>query len=285
MLNSFSHEQVKDPAFFKNNRVEAHSDHKFYGREPFYLSLNGLWKFKYAKNIKSVIKGFERDDYDCRDWDDIRVPAHIQMEGYDAPQYVNVQYPWDGLEEIEPGQIPEDFNPVGCYVKYVSLHGDRKESANISFQGVESAFALWINGEYVGYSEDSFTPAEFYISPFLRDGINKIAVEVFKWSSSSWLEDQDFFRFSGIFRDVYIYFEPDVHIRDVALFPDLSGDFLKGIIKVELKVKGKGRIEASLKDNDKKEVASVKKKINPSEKTVFSLEVDKPNLWSAEKPN
>ena len=127
------------------------------------------------------------------------------MEGYGVPQYANVQYPWEGWQELKAGELPEDFNPVASYVKYFELPEDWKgEKVCISFQGVESAFALWLNGTYVGYAEDSFDPSEFDLTPYLIDGENKLAVQVFKWCSGSWCEDQDFFRFSGIYRDVYL---------------------------------------------------------------------------------
>jgi beta-galactosidase len=125
-MTEFNYEKVKDPLYFLENRMNAHSDHQYYAtplevtahNSSFKYSLNGLWKFAYAKNYNSTIKGFEKKDYDCKDWDDIKVPAHMQMEGYDVPQYTNVQYPWEGHEDIKPGEIPARFNPVGSYVKY-----------------------------------------------------------------------------------------------------------------------------------------------------------------------
>ena len=212
-MKTFDYSLVKDPQYFKDRRMDAHSDHTYYrdGEEAqekatsFRYDLNGIWKFHYARNYGSVIPGFEKTEYCCKDWDDIRVPAHIQMEGYDAPQYANVQYPWEGHEEIYPGQIPERFNPVASYVKYFTVPEHMKgKRLFISFQGAESGLALWLNGAFVGYSEDSFTPSEFELTDYLKDGQNKLAAQVFKWTSSSWCEDQDFFRFSGIYRDVYL---------------------------------------------------------------------------------
>ena len=139
-MKAFDYSLVKDPQYFCDNRMEAHSDHVYYrdGNEmqtavqdgtetSFRYSLNGLWKFHYARNYKSAVQGFEKEDYCCYDWDDIHVPAHIQMEGYDAPQYANVQYPWEGHEEIYPGQIPERFNPVASYVKYFTVPEHMRE--------------------------------------------------------------------------------------------------------------------------------------------------------------
>ncbi len=161
--------------------------------------------------------------YGCKTWEQIRVPAHIQMEGYDAPHYTNCAYPWDGKETVRPGEIPTEFNPTASYVKYFSVPARWKgQRVCISFQGVESGFALWLNGHYVGYSENSFDPAEFELTPYLnQEGENKLAVRVWKWTSSSWCEDQDFFRFSGIFRDVYLYVVPRVHLWDLRVEADL----------------------------------------------------------------
>ena len=208
----FEVKRIHDPKFFKDNVMAAHSDHVAYANEAeaaeesssYRLSLDGLWKFHYAKNPGQVIPGFEAEETDCKSWDEIHVPAHIQMEGYDAPQYTNVAYPWDGREEVWRDEVPTGFNPVASYVKYFTLpEGFVKNGLYVSFQGVESGFALWLNGQYVGYSEDTFTPSEFDLTPYVKEGENKLAVQVFKWTSSSWCEDQDFYRFSGLFRSVY----------------------------------------------------------------------------------
>ena len=145
-MQKFDYSIIKNPEIFEQNRLNAHSDHKYYanecdlveGKESFKQDLNGLWKFFYAKNITEAPQGFEQTEYDCKAWDDITVPAHIQMEGYDKPQYVNVQYPWDGHEAIEPGEIPTQFNPVASYVKYFSVPKPLKGNRLfISFQGVQ----------------------------------------------------------------------------------------------------------------------------------------------------
>ena len=167
-MGTFNYDLVKDPTYFNDNRVAAHSDHKYYTSveameqdvDNFRHSLNGLWKFHYAKNYNCTIPGFEKPEYCCGPWDDIRVPAHIQMEGYDVPQYANVQYPWEGREEVELGQIPERFNPVASYVKYFEVPEEMEgKKVFISFQGAESGIAVWLNGNFVGYSEDTFTPS------------------------------------------------------------------------------------------------------------------------------
>ena len=216
---------LADPKMFAVNRLDAHSSHAFYKtkeeaaakKSSFVKSLNGIWKFHYAGNLSQVVPGFEKPEFNCDTWDDIRVPGSIQLQGYSAPHYVNTMYAWDGHEDIEPGKIPEEFNPVGSYVTYFTVDKAWKgQPVYISFQGVESAVALWCNGKFVGYAEDTFTPSDFDLTPFVKEkGENKLAVQVFRFSSGAWLEDQDFFRFSGIFREVFLYTMPQVHVKDL----------------------------------------------------------------------
>ena len=289
-MKAFQYEKVKDPAWFQENRAAAHSDHRYYGsmeemeqkQENFRYSLNGLWKFHYANNYHSTIPGFESMDYCCRSWDDIHVPAHIQMEGYDRPQYVNVQYPWEGWEELEPGQIPTRFNPVASYVKYFEVPENMKgKRVFISFQGAESGIAVWLNGSYVGYSEDTFTPSEFELTPYLQEGENKLAAQVFKFTSSSWCEDQDFFRFSGIYRDVYLYAVPEVHVEDMRIRTLLDDTFTKADLEIVLKATAKGSVKIALsKDGN---VLMTEESALGSD-TRLVMKVDNPALWSAESP-
>ena len=323
-MKTFNYELVKDPQYFCDNRMDAHSDHVYYPNieeakeravcgtcleSSFRYSLNGVWKFHYARNYGSAVSNFEKENFDCRGWDDIPVPAHIQMEGYDAPQYVNVQYPWEGHEELQPGEIPKKFNPVASYVKYFTLLSALKgKRLFISFQGAESGLALWLNGAFVGYSEDSFTPSEFDLTDYVKEGENKLAVQVFKWTSGSWCEDQDLFRFSGIYRDVYLYTVPDVHIYDMCVraIPEESLETAR--LSVEISVWGSGSIIFRLEKNgncifeDKKQVESsgenkkaeniedeqrvnvLEKKQGTIQKNLFEWEVDAPVLWSAENP-
>ena len=289
-MKSFNYEKVKDPLYFCDGRMEAHSDHTYYGAESevfekntrFRHSLNGLWKFHYARNYQGTLKGFEQESYDCRSWEDIYVPAHIQMEGYDAPQYANVQYPWEGHEEIAPGAIPEKFNPVASYVKYFCVPESMKgKRLFISFQGAESGIALWLNGSFVGYSEDSFTPSEFELTDYVKDGENKLAAQVFKWTASSWCEDQDFYRFSGIYRDVYLYTVPEVHVYDLKTraIPDESLE--KASFEVEVKMWGSGSMKLVL-SRDGKVVLEDENQVQGDRK--FSYELTAPALWSAEDP-
>ena len=290
-MKKFDYSLVKDPQYFCDGRMEAHSDHMYYRSEEeredeetsYRHSLNGLWKFHYARNYASTVAGFEEDAYSCKDWEDIYVPAHIQMEGYDVPQYANVQYPWEGHEELHPGQIPERFNPVGSYVKYFHVPENMKgKRVFISFQGAESGLALWLNGTFVGYSEDSFTPSEFELTEYLKEGENKLAAQVFKWTASSWCEDQDFFRFSGIYRDVYLYTVPEVHVYDLKIRAIPDETLKKASLEIVTKTWGKGKLKLIL--SRKGEILLQDEKALDGEDTC-TWEILNPLLWSAEEPN
>ncbi len=305
----FDYSKIQDPEFFKENALPAHSDHTCYPdkehleaqENPYRFSLNGIWKFSYGRNLDDTVKGFEADDYNCKNWGEIRVPAHIQMEGYDVPAYLNVQYPWDGREQIWAGEIPTRFNPTASYVKYFTLPASMKGApVYISFQGVESGMAVWLNGRYVGYSEDSFTPTEFELTPYLRDGENKLAVQVFKWTSSSWAEDQDFFRFSGIYRDVYLFTRPEVHIWDLKTQTLLDDTYQAGELVLDITGCGNGKVEIELKKLPTLDAAvSANRMDRPEEASLLvstsfaykdgeghlRLPVSGFDLWSAEEPN
>ena len=289
-MKVFDYSLVKDPRYFKDGRMDAHSDHTYYrdGEEAkeketsFRYDLNGIWKFHYARNYGSAILGFEKEEYCCRDWDDIRVPAHIQMEGYDAPQYANVQYPWEGHEDIHPGEIPEHFNPVASYVKYFEVPEEMQgKRLFISFQGAESGIALWLNGHFVGYSEDSFTPSEFELTEYVKEGENKLAAQVFKWTASSWCEDQDFFRFSGIYRDVYLYTVPEVHVYDLQIRAIPDETLSAAALEIRTNTWGKGTVKITL-SKDGETVIEDKKALDGEE--IYSWKVADPVLWSAEDP-
>lgn len=304
-MGQFDSSILKNPEVFQENRMPAHSDHVPYAslneknikKTSLRESLNGLWKFAYAKNPSLAIEGFEKEDCDCHAWDDIRVPAHIQMEGYGNPHYTNTTYPWEGTEFIEPGEIPQLFNPVASYVKYFTIPENMKDKRiAISFKGVESGFALWLNGEYVGYSEDSFDASDFELTPYLKDGENKLAVRVWKWTASSWCEDQDFYRFSGIYRDVFLYMIPDAHVQDVNIVPTLSDDFSKGELSVSVEAMGNGSVSLKLHDatvratpidevaDETEAIMSGELEIKDGEVANYIAEIDAPKLWSAESP-
>ena len=290
-MAAFDFAKVKDPTFFKENVLNAHASFRTYASREEYLAgesslamkLDGIWKFAYAKNYTSAIPGFEKADYDCNGWDDIHVPAHIQMEGYDVPQYANIQYPWDGREEVELGELPQRFNPVASYVKYFELPMAMQDKPiHIEFEGVESGMALWLNGSYVGYTEDSFSAHAFDLTPYLQLGVNKLAVQVFKWTSSSWCEDQDFFRFSGIFRSVWLYAIPTVHLEDVSIKTLFDGeDFAHAALEVMLQVKGTGTARLTLRHGEL-EVFSEKVALNGGA-ALLSHPVENPHLCGVQK--
>lgn len=303
-MSNFDSNIIKNPEIFEQNRLAAHSDHVCYknelekikGKSSLRYDMNGLWKFAYAKNQSLAPCGFEAADYDCKGWDEIRVPAHIQMEGYDVPIYTNTTYPWEADESIKPGEVPEIFNPVASYVKYFTIPENMKNKrVCISFQGVESGFALWLNGHYVGYSEDTFDPSDFELTDYIVEGENKLAVRVWKWTSSSWCEDQDFYRFSGIFRDVFLYAVPCAHVKDLSVVPTLNDTFDEGAISVSIKADGDGIASVKLYelgdlsvekyDRAKLLLEAFDIELRDKELCEGSCNVKNPLLWSAEQPN
>lgn len=303
-MSNFDSNIIKNPEIFEQNRLAAHSDHVCYknelekikGKSSLRYDMNGLWKFAYAKNQSLAPCGFEAADYDCKNWDEIRVPAHIQIEGYDVPIYTNTTYPWEADESIKPGEVPEIFNPVASYVKYFTIPENMKNKrVCISFQGVESGFALWLNGHYVGYSEDTFDPSDFELTDYIVEGENKLAVRVWKWTSSSWCEDQDFYRFSGIFRDVFLYAVPCAHVEDLSVVPTLNDTFDEGTLSVSIKADGDGIAsvklyelgDLSVEKYDRAKLLLEEFDIELRNKEICegSCNVKNPLLWSAEKPN
>ncbi|MBU8567047.1 DUF4981 domain-containing protein [Virgibacillus pantothenticus] len=288
---------LSDPKVFAVNRLPAHSDHLYYktmdeARNAKSMSmryyLNGDWKFSYSVNPESRPKDFYQMNAVCKGWDNITVPGHIQLQGFGKPQYVNTMYPWDGHNDIRPPEVPIDHNPVGSYVKYFHLPDNMANSpVYISFEGVETAFYVWLNGEFIGYSEDSFTPAAFELTPYVTDGENKLAVEVYQRSTGSWLEDQDFWRFSGIFRDVYLYTVPEIHLNDLYIQTDLDAHYKHAVVKANLiflsVIPEGSEIIAKLYDKKGNLVASTFGEYQGVDGKL-SFSVDNPKLWSAEYP-
>lgn len=281
---------LEDPEFFAVNRIPAHSDHTYFEKEteerPLRQCLNGSWLFSYAKNPSMRVERFYEDSYDCSGFDTIQVPGHLETQGYGRNQYINTMYPWDGEEFLRPPMVSKRNNPVGSYVKYFTLEEQMKGKRTfISFQGVETAFYVWLNGTFIGYSEDSFTPAEFELTETLREGENKLAVEVYKRSSASWLEDQDFFRFSGIFRDVFLYSIPRVHVRDIFVKAGLTDSYQEGTLEIRAELIGDiddVTIEASLRDGDEKEIWNGN--AEGKEEVFFKASGLAVLPWSAEEP-
>lgn len=286
-------EWLEDLNVFEVNRLQAHSSHVYYETMQeaennsvmkMRKSLNGNWKFTYSINQDERPELFYREDVSCNHWEDIKVPGHIQLQGYGSPQYVNTMYPWDGVEDLRPPNISKEINPVGSYVKYFDIPKSWDgRPIFISFQGVESACFVWLNGQFIGYGEDSFTPTEFDLTPYIVDGTNKLAVEVYQRSTGSWLEDQDFWRFSGIFREVYLYTVPTIHVEDLYVQTKLDKSFSNGKLDISLQLNQQAKVVATLKDNDNQIVSEIAYSIVNKKQTI-TLNVENPNLWSAESP-
>ncbi len=268
---------------------------------PFYHSLNGVWKFAFAETPDQRIKSFYEADYDASSWADMPVPSHWQFQGYDYPQYTNVRYPWSESEpDLKPPYAPTVYNPVGSYIRTFTVpQAWDGRPVILSFQGVESAFYVWVNGELAGYSEDTFTPAEIDITPYLIEGENKLAVEVYRWCDASWLEDQDFWRLSGIFRDVYLYSPSPVHIADFFVRSELDADYRDAVLMVDVKIDDVSdganseefTVEAQLFDASEQAVLanplSFASSVQRGECRTAQLSATIPNplKWSAETPH
>ncbi len=248
---------LDDPEVFRVNQVQAHSDHAYYagyqemeeGKESLTQSLNGLWKFCYSKNAMERPIKFYEPEFDCSEMDDITVPMHIELAGYDKIHYINTMYPWEGHLYRRPaysllqagngkGMFSEaPYNPVGSYRRNFDIKESlRGKRVSICFEGVEQAMYVWLNGSFVGYAEDSFTMSEFDLTPYLKEKGNVLAVEVHKRSTAAFLEDQDFFRFFGIYRNVTLKAKPEVHVEDVWLKPVLMEDGSGGSLAADLKI-------------------------------------------------
>ena len=248
---------LDNPEVFKVNQLEPHSDHCYYldysdmkkEKNPLLQSLNGQWEFAYSKNVMERPVEFYKETFDASGFDKIMVPGHIELAGYDKIRYINTMYPWEGKEYHrgaysmestgkEAGMFSEaEYNPVGSYIKRFDLNETMcGKRIHICFEGVEEAMYLWLNGQFVGYAEDSFTPSEFDLTPFIREKENVLAVQVHKMSTAAFLEDQDFFRFFGIFRNVTLKALPDAHMEDVWFQPVLNQDNSSGKVSVIMKV-------------------------------------------------
>src|SRR5699024_7004918 len=233
-------EWLDDPTVFRVGELPAHSDHTVYrsaaeimqGESSLISSLDGTWRFHFAKTPAERLINFEDVNFNTENFDDIQVPGHIELQNFGQIQYINTMYPWEGKiyrrppyalgpDKTYPGIFSEDSdNTVGQYVKTFTLPENfNGHDVHIQFDGVEEAMYIWLNGQFIGYSEDSFSRAEFDLTPYLVAGENKLAVEVFKYSTAAFIEDQDMFRFSGIFRSVNLIAIPQVNVVDVHLKP------------------------------------------------------------------
>ncbi|MCJ8014054.1 DUF4981 domain-containing protein [Paenibacillus sp. KQZ6P-2] len=247
-------------------------------RSPFYRTLNGGWKFKYYSNVHNITEPFYESHFDASGWGDLLVPSCWQTEGYDQLHYTNVNYPIP----CDPPYVPDE-NPAGLYVRdfRIADSWNGKQTYTV-FEGVNSCFYIWVNGRFVGYSQGSRIPAEFDITPFVQPGVNRMAVMVLKWCDGTYLEDQDLWRFSGIFRDVYLLGRDPSHVRDVFVKPELSGDHADGVLRCELDTTGPLTIKAELQDA-KGSVCAVGQ-VQAHGQAVLTLNLANPTLWNAENP-
>lgn len=296
---------LDDPRVFRVGQVDAHSDHLYYatekdaktGSQTLRQSLDGVWKFAYSVNAKTRPANFFEEGYDVSTFDDIAVPCHIEMAGYDKIHYINTMYPWEGHMYRRPafsgmpgermeGQFSEaEYNPVGSYVcKFDLNEALRGERVSVLFEGVEQAMYVWLNGVFLGYAEDTFTPSEFDLTEAIRDTGNTLCVEVHKRSTAAYLEDQDFFRFFGIFRNVSLLAKPAAHVEDLWAKPEVDLATLHGGVHVDLKLSGNAvRVQARVLDGD----AVLAETAGDAEEKL-TLTLDMPGevkLWHNHHPN
>jgi beta-galactosidase len=250
------------------------------GRSPYYQTLNGAWKFRYHSSVSEVKEAFYEGAYTAHEaWDSLIVPSCWQTNGYDQLHYTNVNYPIP----YDPPYVPDD-NPAGAYVREFNLSADWLEKrTHIVFEGVNACFYLWVNGTFVGYSQGSRIPAEFDLSPYVKAGRNRLAVLVLKWCDGTYLEDQDLWRYSGIYRDVYLVSREQSHVRDVFAKPELSDDYAQGAVRVELDSTGELSVRAELYAPDGSLAGTNGAVLLQGQGTIV-LNVEQPQLWNAEQP-
>ena len=281
-----------DPEVNAVNRAPMHADYFAYESpdaaergerqsSAYYMSLNGLWKFHWVRHADARPTGFWQADYNDKGWDTMPVPGVWEMNGYGDPIYVNVGYPWREQFRNNPPQVPAEENHVGTYRRTVVVPASWKGKDIIAhFGSVTSNIYLWVNGKYVGYSEDSKLEAEFDLTRYLCPGQeNLIAFQVFRWCDGTYLEDQDFFRFSGVGRDCYLYAREKRRIEDIRVTPDLDAEYKDGTLAVQVKLKGSGRVALKLKDAQGNEVSSAATRGED-----VTMHVSNPQKWTAETP-
>lgn len=293
-----------NPEVFDINKIEPHATmmpfasievalENKHEQSPFYRSLNGTWKFNWVKNPAKRPKDFYKTEFDVSNWDDIPVPSNWELEDYGIPIYVNQPYSFHAHSRPNPPEIPHDYNPVGSYRRQFTIPENwSAREVFIHFGAIKSAMYVWINGEKVGYTQGSKTPAEWNITEYLKPGKNILAVEIYRWSDGSYLECQDFWRISGIQRDVYLYSTPKIRIKDFFIRSTLDKEYQDGIFDLEVDLYNHQESEqqdisiaVQLYDNDKiifEQALNVN--INKEEKVEFNKEIKNPNKWSAENP-
>jgi beta-galactosidase len=301
---AFTEKEPRDwenPEMFNQNREAPHASMISYASElsaleadkqnsPNYISLDGIWKFNYVDSPDKRPYWFFKDDYDIRDWDDIEVPSNWQMKGYDVPIYVNIGYAF----KMNPPYIPHDWNPVGSYKRTFTVPaGWNGKEVFLQFGAVSSAFYVWVNEQLVGYSQDSKTPAEFNITRYLKKGNNTLSVEVYRWSDGSYLEDQDFFRLSGIQRSVFLHARPKTFISDFFAVGDLENNYKDGLLKLDVLLKTANPdakdiiVEASIFEDDQKIYSETKNiKLADNKASVnFTKQFPGVKKWTSETPD
>ena len=303
---------LDNPEVFRVNQLAAHSDHNYYvgyedlkeNENHLTQSLNGMWKFCFSQNAKARPADFYKMDCKVDTWDEIMVPGHIELAGYDKIRYINTMYPWEGWDYRRgaysiagvgngAGMFSEaDYNPVGSYIKRFDLDENLLgKRISICFEGVEQAMYVWLNGEFIGYAEDSFTPSEFDLTPYIKEKGNVLAVEVHKMSSAAFLEDQDFFRFFGIFRNVLLKAKPDVHVEDLWLQPILNSDNRSGRFMADIKMSSvcneKFNVNVILKDTNGKVILEKPAEVKCQDGKVIAkveADIEQVNVWDNHSP-
>ena len=291
-LGAQTFQEWKDPRINAVNRAPMHANYFAYESDDVakkgikenssnFMSLNGVWKFNWVKDADSRPTDFWKTGFNDKGWDDIPVPDVWELHGYGDPIYVNIGYAWRNQFENNPPFVPTENNHVGSYRKEIMVPASWKGKDIIAhFGSVTSNLYLWVNGKYVGYSEDSKLEAEFNLTPYLKPGQkNLIAFQVFRWCDGTYLEDQDFFRYSGVGRDCYLYARNKKRIEDIRVTPDLDGEYKNGSLNIALNLKGSGKVNLTLKDASGKEVANAQ-----AIKGNTIIEVENPHKWTAETP-
>ena len=291
-LGAQTFQEWKDPRINAVNRAPMHANYFAYEsaeaakkgikeNSANFMTLNGTWKFNWVKDADSRPTDFWKTGFNDKGWNDIPVPGVWELHGYGDPIYVNIGYAWRNQFENNPPYVPTENNHIGSYRKEITVPASWKGKDIIAhFGSVTSNMYLWVNGKYVGYSEDSKLEAEFNLTPYLKPGQkNLIAFQVFRWCDGTYLEDQDFFRYSGVGRDCYLYARDKKRIEDIRVTPDLDGEYKNGSLNIALTLKGSGKVNLTLKDASGKEVANTQ-----AIKGNAIIEVENPHKWTAETP-
>ena len=291
-MGAQSFQEWKDPKVNAVNRAPMHTNYFAYESDNAaqkgikensanFMTLNGTWKFNWVKDADSRPTDFWKIGFNDKGWNNIPVPGVWELHGYGDPIYVNIGYAWRNQFENNPPYVPNEENHVGSYRREITVPASWKGKDIIAhFGSVTSNMYLWVNGKYVGYSEDSKLEAEFNLTPYLKPGQkNLIAFQVFRWCDGTYLEDQDFFRYSGVGRDCYLYARDKKRIEDIRVTPDLDANYQNGSLNVNLNLKGSGKVNLTLKDASGKEVATTQ-----ATKGTATLEVENPHKWTAETP-